>query len=63
MISILFGLGHGVAFQEGGFVANWPIVAITGFLGFGLNWIRERTGSVLLAILAHNVINVASSFF
>ena len=63
LISILFGLGHGVAFQEGGFVANWPIVAITGFLGFGLNWIRERTGSVLLAILAHNVINVSASFF
>jgi len=63
IVTLLFGLGHGVMYAEGAVNANWPIVAITGAIGFGLLWIRERTGSILIPILAHNAINVALSFF
>jgi len=31
--------------------------------GFGLLWLRERTGSVVIPIIAHNLINGLGSFF
>lgn len=63
LISILFGLGHGLSVQNGDISLNWPIIIITGFLGFWLNWIRERTGSLLMPIFAHNLINFSGMFF
>lgn len=63
LATVLFGVGHGLAYQEGAFVfASIPIV-VTGLIGLSLLWIRERTGSLLLPIIVHNVINVSMGFF
>jgi len=29
----------------------------TGFVGAGLLWMRQRTGSLLLPVLTHNIVN------
>ena len=63
LTTLLFGLGHGVGIEDGKPFVSWIYIAVTGYLGFGLLWMRERTGSVLLPILAHNLINFSGSFF
>lgn len=60
---LLFGLGHGVAVQDGEFGFSLLAIAVTGGFGLGLLWIRERTGSIVIPIIAHNLINFCSSFF
>lgn len=55
---LLFALGHGMAFQGSGWIVDYVGIAVTGTFAFGLLWLRERTGSVLVPIVAHNVINV-----
>lgn len=63
LATVLFGVGHGLAYQEGAFVfAGIPII-VTGLIGLSLLWIRERTGSLVLPIIVHNVINVSMGFF
>lgn len=64
LIALLFGLGHGLVFEEGaGVHIAWLALGVTAYLGLGLLWIRERTGSVLIPIFSHNLINLALSFF
>ncbi len=63
LTTVLFGLGHGLAVSGGEISLSWFAIGVTGYLGFGLLWIRERTGSVVPAIIGHNVINVVPSFF
>lgn len=63
LLALLFGLVHGMGYGNGQFQVMWIIVAITGGIGFGLYWLRERTGSVIIPIVAHNLINVSNSFF
>jgi len=63
LVTLLFGLGHGLQVSDGQIQLSWLYIAVTAYLGFGLLWIRERTGSVLWPIIAHNVINVTGSFF
>lgn len=58
-----FGLAHGIAYQDGNWHIQFYSIAVTGVIGFILLWIRERTGSLLLPILAHNAVNVSGSFF
>lgn len=60
---LLFGLGHGLAIQNGEVMFSALAVAVTGAYGFGLLWLRERTGSILIPILAHNLVNFSGSFF
>ena len=58
----IFGLIHGVTVQGGELAVNlWAIVA-TGFMGFVLTWMRERTGSLVIPIVFHNISNVAQAF-
>ncbi|MEZ5892416.1 MAG: CPBP family intramembrane glutamic endopeptidase [Parvularculaceae bacterium] len=61
--TLLFGVGHGVFVADGAVQTSWLFVAVTAYMGFGLLWIRERTGSILIPILAHNAINLSGSFF
>ncbi len=63
LMTLMFGFGHGAFVQDQQLVISWPAVIVTAYLGFGLLWIRERTGSVLIPILSHNLINFAGSFF
>ena len=58
--SVYFGLGHGLGWDNGHIVFDAVAVAVTGGIGFVLVWIRERTGSLVLPILAHNVANVGN---
>lgn len=60
---LMFGTAHGLAVQDGQVMFSAIAVAVTGLLGFGLLWIRERTGSILVPIIAHNLINFTGSFF
>ncbi|WP_428407141.1 CPBP family glutamic-type intramembrane protease [Hyphococcus sp.] len=63
LVTLLFGLGHGVGIEDGKPFVSWIFIAVTGWFGFGLLWVRERTGSVLLPLLGHNLINFSGSFF
>ena len=63
VVTVLFGVGHGLAIQNGELVYSLVAIVITGAIGLGLLWIRERTGSVVLPIVAHNIINTALTFF
>jgi hypothetical protein len=63
LVTLLFGLGHGVGFSDGAAQVGWIYIIVTGYVGFGLLWIRERTGSLLLPLVGHNVINLTGSFF
>ena len=63
LVTLLFGLGHGVGIEDGKPFVSWIFIAVTAWFGFGLLWVRERTGSVLLPLLGHNLINFSGSFF
>ena len=58
----IFGLLHGVTIQNGEVAVNLWAIAGTGFIGFVLTWMRERTGSLVTPILFHNMTNVAQAF-
>ena len=60
--AVAFGLWHGLGVSDGyltfdAFPALFPLL---GGLAYG--WLRERTGSVLVPILAHNAGNTAAVF-
>ena len=61
IISLLFGLAHGVDLTE---QMNLKIdlfsVLLTAFAGFLLGWLRERSGSLVLPIAAHNLGNTVT---
>ena len=63
LTTVLFGLGHGLAFDGGAMIFAPVPIAVTGAIGLCLLWIRERTGSLVLPILVHNAINLANGFF
>ena len=63
LVTILFGLGHSLFWKDGALEFSVVFFAITAFLGFGLLWLRERTGSIVVPLVAHNLINFTASFF
>ena len=63
LIVLLFGLGHGVMYSSGEFTFSAVSLSITGFYGFILLWFRERTGSLVFPIIAHNSVNFVGQFF
>ena len=63
LTSILFGLAHGMSFGASGFDFDLIAVASTGAPSLLLLWIREKTGSVILPIIGHNVANGAFTLF
>lgn len=62
-ITFFFAAGHGLAVVDGTLHFDGFAFAITGALGFGLLWLRQRTGSLVAPVLVHNLLNVGSSFF
>lgn len=57
--SILFGLLHGLSLGESFEIQmNWFSFLLTGAIGFYLGLSRERSGSLLLPILLHIIINL-----
>ena len=62
-ITFFFAAGHGLAGANGSLHFDLASFAVTGALGFGLLWLRQRTGSLVAPVLVHNLLNVGSSFF
>ena len=61
IISILFGLAHGVDLTEQmKLKVDFFSVFLTAVAGFLLGWLRERSGSLVLPIAAHNLGNTAT---
>lgn len=63
LTSILFGLAHGMSYEDNGFEFEAVNFAVTGAPSLLLLWIREKTGSVVLPIIGHNVANGAFALF
>jgi len=62
MISLVFGAAHGLHIAQGMLAIDWHTIAITGALGAGLMWLRQRTGSLVIPVIAHNILNFGESF-
>jgi membrane protease YdiL (CAAX protease family) len=58
LVTAIFGLLHGIGIVGGELAVNAPAILMTGFTGFVLLWMRERTGSLVVPIIYHNVFNV-----
>jgi len=61
LTSLWFGLIHGVGLTHGRIAFDVNAVWIIAVIGFFLAWIRVRTGSLVVGVVAHNVVNVGSS--
>lgn len=59
----LFGIAHGyeTASQGAPWLLAGLIAFISGVMGALLLWIKERTGSIWLGVLVHNLANVAAA--
>lgn len=60
---VLFGLVHAMDYDAGGFSFDPATFASVVWGSPLLLWMRARTGSLLLPILAHNIANGASTLF
>lgn len=63
IVTFIFAAGHGIAVSASAVHLDGGAFLATGAIGAGLLWIRQRTGSVLLAIAAHNLVNLGNSFW
>lgn len=63
LTSVLFGLAHAMSFERGGFEFDLMTFAVTCVPSLLLLWLRERTGSVALPVIAHNMANGISTLF
>lgn len=59
--TFLFAAGHALMIRDGALGFEPVFLAFSAVLGFGLLWIRQRTGSLLLPVVAHNVINLGGA--
>lgn len=57
LTSLLFGLAHGFGYADGNFSFDLMVFTMTGIPSLLLLWLRERTGSLLLPMLAHSAAN------
>ena len=62
LVVAIFGLLHGVTVESGELQVNFWRIVSTGFIGFVVTWMRERTGSLVVPVLYHNIFNVAQAF-
>jgi membrane protease YdiL (CAAX protease family) len=61
--SVLYGLIHGLSVNNHFEFHLAPSkFLITGLIGFALAWAKERSGSLIPSIVAHNFINLTGSF-
>ncbi|MEM8771498.1 MAG: CPBP family glutamic-type intramembrane protease [Pseudomonadota bacterium] len=63
LTSVLFGLVHSLELSAGQAQFNLDAFLWTGAPSLLLLWLRERTGSLVLPILAHNMSNGLQSLF
>jgi len=58
---VVFGLAHAMSYGADGFSFEPVYFLLTGAPSFLLLWMRERTGSIVMPILAHNIANGVST--
>lgn len=64
IISILFGLVHGFTIDKNNKINfNRMSFIYTGIMGYVYGWITIETGSILLAIIIHNLYNFSVEIF
>lgn len=63
LTSLLFGITHALSYKAGAVDFDLMTFAMTGLPAFLLLWLRERTGSLVLPVIAHNIANGASTLF
>jgi len=61
IVVAIFGLLHGVRIQSGELAVNFGAIVGTAFTGLVLIWMRERTGSLVVPVLYHNIFNIAQA--
>ncbi|MGF1455299.1 MAG: CPBP family intramembrane glutamic endopeptidase [Alphaproteobacteria bacterium] len=57
MVALLFGLVHALEVGQAGLSFDGMAMALTGGPSLFVLWIRERTGSIVLPVVGHNVSN------
>lgn len=57
LVTLLFSIMHGVHYY-GELVINIEYIIYTFIYGFIFMWLRQRSGSLLMSIVAHNVFNL-----
>lgn len=62
VVTFLFAAGHALLFNKGSLHFDPMFLAYSALLGFGFLWVRQRTGSLLIPVVAHNIINFGNSF-
>lgn len=62
-VTFLFAAGHGLFVVDGALQVDWRSLVESGTIGAGLLWLRTRTGSLVMPVLAHNLSNFGDSFF
>jgi len=62
LVVAIFGLLHGVRIESGELAVNFGVTVGTAFTGFVLTLMRERTGSLVVPVLYHNIFTVAQAF-
>jgi membrane protease YdiL (CAAX protease family) len=61
--AIIFGGGHSFYFDDLGNIQFAFVPAIiTGIIGLVIGWLREKSGSIVLPIIFHNLFNVFPRF-
>lgn len=63
LTTILFGLTHALSYKAGAIDIDPMTFAITGVPALLLLWLRERTGSLVMPVIGHNISNGASTLF
>ena len=61
--SVAFGLGHALFWRVDGLSFDAMAFAMTGVPALLLVWFRARSGSLVLPVVAHNVVNGAFTLF
>jgi membrane protease YdiL (CAAX protease family) len=62
-VTLLFAAAHGLLISKGAIAFDATSFIVSGLLGAGLMWLRNRTGSLVIPILTHNLINFGECFF
>jgi len=63
LVTLIFGLEHALLFSNGSITFDNNTFLITAGPALIILWMREKTGSLLLPTLAHNVANGVFTLF
>ncbi|RMF71081.1 MAG: CPBP family intramembrane metalloprotease [Acidobacteria bacterium] len=56
-VAAVFGLAHSLSFHDHTWHFSFTTLLVTGLYGVIFLWFRERTGSLVFPVVAHNTVN------